>query len=133
MNYLPNFKEFKPIIIDKDVFKEKIKLYYKKISFLSDDIIYLESDSNYTVFHLKDGKQHISSFTLKYHVEQMQELSQFYRVNRSVFVNLSYIAERTKKHVSLINGKEFLISRRRKKALKLRLKSIENYSQNQSL
>ncbi len=115
MSYLSNFQDYQPLLIPKK--EEDIKLYYNKIIFNPNEIMYLESDINYTIFHLSDGKQHISSFTLKYHTDKLKNYSNFCRINRSVCINTDYIAQRSEGEIVLANGKTFIISRRRQKVI----------------
>jgi DNA-binding LytR/AlgR family response regulator len=95
----------------------EIKFYYSKITFSINEIIYLESNINYTIFHLTNGKRYTSSFTLKYHVENMKEEFYFFRINRSICVNMNYVSSMDKSKIWLNNGLEFPISRRRQKYL----------------
>ncbi|MCB2221302.1 MAG: LytTR family DNA-binding domain-containing protein [Bacteroidetes bacterium] len=54
------------------------------------EIIHLESDQNYTVFHVSDGKKILVSRTLKDFEEMLGEHS-FFRVHKSHLINLGYI------------------------------------------
>ena len=56
----------------------------------ANDIIYLESDSNYTNIFLKDGRKILVSKTLKFFEKQLQECN-FCRVHSAYFVNLDEI------------------------------------------
>jgi DNA-binding LytR/AlgR family response regulator len=79
------------------------------------EIIYLEADVNYTIFHLESGKKIMSSRTLLIHQGQ---LAGFVRINRKHLLNPSHIAtihgEKNYRKVLLHNGLSFNISRRRK-------------------
>jgi DNA-binding LytR/AlgR family response regulator len=77
------------------------------------DIAFLKSDSNYTIFHFKNGDKHISAFTMKFHIDSIQINNQFFRINRSVYVNRDYILRIGNNKVLLKNMKEYSISRRR--------------------
>ena len=55
------------------------------------DILYCESDSNYTRFHLTGGKQIMVSTTLKDYEDILAE-SNFFRVHKSFLVNLKYVS-----------------------------------------
>jgi DNA-binding LytR/AlgR family response regulator len=83
---------------------------------LHTNILYLEADVNYTIFHLINGKKIISSFTLKKY-EQKQELGAFLRVNKSYLLNPNFIKNCQKKgnktSVELSNGKIVQVSRRK--------------------
>lgn len=108
--------------VDYDFFSDSanqqcIKLYYSKVTFDVQDVAYLESDINYTIFHLVDGRQYISAFTLKHHFDKLGYTNSFLRLNRSVCVNINFIESRLDSAVILRNGKYFSVSRRRQKFL----------------
>jgi two-component system, LytTR family, response regulator len=84
-----------------------------------EDIIYCESDGNYTNFILKDGKKIISSYTLKQY-EDMLSGSNFFRTHKSFLVNISHITRYIKGDggiVRMTNGKEIEVSRNNKHTL----------------
>jgi len=54
------------------------------------DIIYCESDINYTNFYLLNGNKIIVSVTLKEYDEMLSEYG-FFRVHKSFLINLSHI------------------------------------------
>lgn len=80
------------------------------------EITYLEADINYTIFHLKDGKKMVSSFTLKKY-ESDSRLAGFLRVHKSFLLNpnaiIEYKQEGKKATVKLSNGKKVQVSRRK--------------------
>jgi DNA-binding LytR/AlgR family response regulator len=80
------------------------------------NILYLEADVNYTIFHLIDGKKIVSSFTLKKY-EQKQELGAFLRVSKSYLLNPNFIKncqkDGKKTSIELSNGKIVQVSRRK--------------------
>jgi len=81
-----------------------------------DDILYFESDGNYTVVHLKGNKtilvtKQIGKF------EEVVSNSGFFRIHNSYIVNLNYIRKFVRSdggHIVLENGKALSISRSRK-------------------
>jgi DNA-binding LytR/AlgR family response regulator len=82
-----------------------------------EDIIYLESQANYTIFYLKNGKNIINSRTMGI-FENVLEHESFFRVHRSFIVNLNYIdrvniIKHTCGTITLINGREVILSRRK--------------------
>lgn|GEM_PF-4397755 len=82
----------------------------------SDQIMYLTSDSGYSVLQCGDGRRFVSSKGLLDLAEQLPD-GMFVPVNRSVVVNLRYIncvENGTINVVTMNNGEEFQISRRRK-------------------
>jgi two-component system LytT family response regulator len=79
------------------------------------DIIYLEADSNYCIFHLISGEKVISSKTLKDYEEILTE-NNFLRIHKSHIINLLYLKEYKNNNgfnVKLINDITIQVSRRR--------------------
>ena len=80
------------------------------------EIMYCESQDNYTRFFLTDGRRIMVSKTIK-HFEDMLDSSKFYRVHRSNIINLKYIDKYVKGeggYVVLKQGPRIPVSRRRK-------------------
>jgi len=86
-----------------------------------EDVIYLESDSNYTIYHLQNGGVFISSKTLKQSQQELQ-FALFLRVHKTYLLNPDFInnisIERNKLTVILKNGTQLSVSRR--KAIELK-------------
>lgn len=83
-----------------------------------DDIIYCESQDNYTQFFLTDGQRIMVSKTIKYFEEVLDE-TKFFRVHRSNIINLKYIDKYVKGeggYVVLKQGPRIPVSRRRKES-----------------
>ncbi|MFY7910797.1 MAG: LytR/AlgR family response regulator transcription factor [Emticicia sp.] len=84
----------------------------------NNEITYLEADINYTIFHLKNGKKMVSSFTLKKYAND-KHLSNFIRVHKSYLLNPNFISEIHKKGksatITLKNGTALKVARRRLK------------------
>lgn len=81
-----------------------------------DDIIYCESQDNYTQFFLLDGRRIMVSRTIK-HFEEALDESQFFRIHRSNIINLKYIDKYVKGeggYVVMKQGPRIPVSRRRK-------------------
>ena len=80
------------------------------------DIIYMESEVNYTNVYTSDNRKHISSFTLKKLEARIVE-SDFHRINRGCLVNLNHITEirgeKRNAFAKLSNGSVHIISRRK--------------------
>lgn len=55
------------------------------------DIAYLKSDKNYTIFKLKNGNELISSKTLRIFEEELESVANFVRPHRSYIVNFDYV------------------------------------------
>jgi two-component system LytT family response regulator len=95
-----------------------IRISKKDIS--PQDILYLESQGNYTMLYLNDNKKALSSRTLQVFEQKLKDYN-FYRVNRSYIVNFSAIEWLSSgcKEMSILlkSGEQFLVSRRRRKLL----------------
>ena len=76
------------------------------------DIIFIKSESNYSYFHLKDGKSMLTSKTLKYWCEKIQHPN-FIRVHASYLINKSEIKEIIKRtaKITMSNGLQASYSR----------------------
>lgn len=95
-----------------------IRISKKDIS--PQDIIYLESQGNYTMVYLNNNQKELSSHTLQI-FERKLEGYNFFRVSRSHIVNfaaIKWLNEGYKEmSVLLENGESFAVSRRRRKLL----------------
>lgn len=81
-----------------------------------DDIVRCESDSNNTMFHLKEGKKVFVTKTLKYFADLLKPYG-FLRVHQSHLVNLQCISAFIKTdggYLMLKNGKSVPVSVRKK-------------------
>jgi DNA-binding LytR/AlgR family response regulator len=80
------------------------------------NILFVQADQNYSVFHLENGTTVTSGYTLKFHQDYL-EPSEFLRINRSLLIHKSYVLKikdmNNSSYVFLKNGKKVLISRRR--------------------
>lgn len=76
-------------------------------------IIKLESDVNYTVFYLNDGKTQLMSYSLKNYQNHFNH--PFIRVNKSCIINLSYLQcfSSKCKTIQMNDGSQIRVSRRR--------------------
>lgn len=80
-----------------------------------DDIIHIEADSNYSIFHLKNKEKITVSKVLKDYEEILPE-ERFFRIHKSSIVNLKYVKEYHNKNglvLLLQNGESLVVSRRR--------------------
>jgi two-component system, LytTR family, response regulator len=79
------------------------------------NILYIEADSNYSVFHLKNSDKLVISKPLK-EFEDILDPFDFARIHKSAIINLSYIQGYSNKHgfeVILENSVVLPVSRRR--------------------
>lgn len=81
-------------------------------------IVLMESDKNYTVIHLSDGKRLMSGYNLKFY-ENCTDNDLFKRVNRSMMINKTFILRinLAESAIMLTDGRRVNISRRRMKEL----------------
>lgn len=100
---------------------DKIALPYKDgVIFVEyKNILYCESDDNYTQFHLVDGHKYLVSKTLREVQEVLEELH-FLRIHRQYIVNLDHIKRFTKSEgatVIMSNDKAIPVARSQKDKL----------------
>ena len=85
------------------------------------DILYLESDWNYTVVYTRDNSKHVSSFTLKILEKRLSDNS-FLRINRGLLINSQHIRQlssvKKEAFVLMENGEVLPVSRRKYDLLK---------------
>jgi two-component system LytT family response regulator len=108
----------------KIILKTYDNIHLVKIS----DIVYCESDDNYTYFHLLNKKKILVSTTLKEYEEMLGEYG-FFRAHRSYLVNLGYIETFEKAEggaIILIDNMKVPVSSRKKEQL---LELLERISQ----
>lgn len=82
----------------------------------TNDIIYCESDSNYTTFFLAKGDKVIVSKTLK-DVEEILEGADFFRIHASFLINLKHVSKFTRGdggYVVMTNNQHITVSRKKK-------------------
>lgn len=86
-----------------------------------ENICYLESSINYTLFFLKDGRRVVSGYNIKVFEALFQDQA-FIKINRSKLVNVAFIRRTSVNDniysVQLANGEEIKISRRRLNKIK---------------
>jgi two-component system, LytTR family, response regulator len=90
----------------------------------SNQILYCEADSCYTIFKMIDGTQIISSKTLSEYEAVLDE-NVFFRSHRSFLINLSQIKEYHKGNggtITMANGDEIEVSRRKKEEFLLKVR-----------
>lgn len=77
----------------------------------------MESDNNYTIIHLSDGKKLLSGYNLKFYEDRTDNQS-FMRLNRSEMINKIFVKliNLDEYSLTLNNGRRVHISRRRMKA-----------------
>lgn len=80
-----------------------------------ENIMYVEADSNYSIFHLRKGDKMVISKPLK-EFERYLEEGNFMRIHKSIIINFRFITEYSSKNgtqVTLKDGTTLPVSRRR--------------------
>lgn len=93
------------------------------------DIIYCESESSYTIFHLQSGQTITASKSIMEY-ELLLEHSGFCRIHKSFLVNLQHIREYVRGEggsVMLTNDKTIEVSRRKKEVFIAKMKDLFKY------
>lgn len=120
-------------------FKNQLENQHKKISLPMkngdfciidiDDILYCKADGSYTHFFTTDNKTYITSNNLK-KVENILQHSTFFRIHRSLLLNLKHIIQYNNSgEIKLTNNKKLLVASRSKTNF-LRILKLMNYSIN---
>lgn len=92
-----------------------------------DDIIYCEADGSYTNFYTKDLKIYTASSNLK-KVESMLQQASFFRIHRSILLNLKHIVQfKNTGEIKLSNKKSLMVSSRNKKKF-MKILKLLSYS-----
>lgn len=89
------------------------------------DIVYIEADSNYSIFHLSNNENIVISKPLK-EFEEMLTARNFLRIHKSVIINFRYVKAYSHKNglqVILNNDITLPVSRRRSNEFQERAKS----------
>ena len=105
-------------------FKQQIENNQKRISIPVkngfeiiniDDIVYCEADGSYTTFHTLNNKKYVTTTILK-KIEGILQQSTFFRIHRSVLVNIKHIVKyENSGKVILVNNKSLNVATRNKK------------------
>lgn len=93
------------------------------------DIIFCESESSYTIFHLRDGQIITASKSIMEY-ELLLENNGFCRIHKSFLVNLQHIREYVRGEggaVVLTNDKTIEVSRRKKEVFISKMKGLFKY------
>ena len=87
---------------------------------IPENVVLMEAEINYTNLHFKNGEQILLCQTLKSLEEKMKGLG-FLRIHRKTLLNSQYISHFDELNSSFVlkNGKEFEVSRRKLRSLRL--------------
>ncbi len=95
---------------------EQLKVHVGSRKYLAPhEMIHLESDLNYTVIYLIDGKKIVSSTTLKIIESRLTPFKNFIRINRQSLVNIDLVTRIEGQACVLANNKTLIFSRRKNK------------------
>lgn len=100
---------------------DRIALPYQNgVAFVNlKDILYCESDDNYTKFHLADGQHYLATKSMR-EIQDLLEERDFLRVHRQYLINLNHIKKFVKgegNYVIMTNGQSIPVSRAQKERL----------------
>lgn len=97
----------------------------QKAQIIPPDIVRIEADTNYSIVHLTSGKKIILAKTLK-QFQEMLDPQSFVRPCRSHLINTRFIKKASETQVTLKNGVQLPISRRRRIGLMTIINIINN-------
>ncbi len=80
------------------------------------EVIWLQADVNYTRIFLIDGKKILVATTLKEIENRFSAFPKFFRINKSMIINIDCIKQISQEKIIFLNGETCKPSRRRKKA-----------------
>ncbi len=91
------------------------------------DIVSIEADINYSIITVVGNEKIVTTRILKELDEVLEDSKIFMRINKSCLVNINFIKTYSKKEphiLTLVDGREFEISRRKKQEVNERLDLI---------
>ncbi len=80
------------------------------------EVIRLQADANYTRVYLSNGKKILVATTLKEIEHRFAECPKFFRISKSMIINIDCIKQISYEKIIFQNGETCKPSRRRKKA-----------------
>lgn len=89
------------------------------VKVLINNVVLIKGDINYSIFCMKDGKERLVPHTIKF-FEAHLETHGFLRVHRAFMINPNYVQRYDEEQniITMMNGQQATISRRRKGVLK---------------
>ena len=134
----PNNPDIANTTASLHILLEKTVLHANKLKFNThsgffmvspEDIIYVQADWNYSEVFLDDQKSELITINIG-KLEEMLPKHLFYRISRSIIINISYLKRiNRKKRIAILekNGKEYTF-----KIPLLNIRKIENFIENQT-
>ena len=82
-------------------------------------VVLIEGNANYTKFYMKEGQERVVAHTIKF-FESHLETHGFLRVHRAFMINPNHVKtyDEEQNIITMVNGQQAAISRRRKSVLK---------------
>jgi DNA-binding LytR/AlgR family response regulator len=80
----------------------------------AEQILFMESDINYTKIHYKNGSKQILSYTLKKVLGSIEANTKLRRISRQIVVNTDFVQENQVGKFEVSPGRFIAVSRRRK-------------------
>lgn len=80
------------------------------------DIVFIEGQGNYTVFHTRHGQRILTSKSLSFYRDRLS--AQLLRVHKSYFANLLYVKDFDGEFVYLTSDQRLPVSRRRRREVR---------------
>ena len=118
---------FEPLVFNQAI-RMSVMGKRQRHFFQLSEILYCQSDRNYTIFYLSDGSELCSTNTLAEVYERLKPHG-FEQLHKSIVANLSCISSVSHTQeamVTLVNKKKIKIARRRKPVLIKILKMMPN-------
>lgn len=88
-----------------------------------DDIVWCRAEGNYTEIHVSQGTPLMASKSLKHYESLLNGLG-FFRIHRSILLNVKYIQSVHESIIMLTNKQTLQISKRNKKGLTMLMRSL---------
>ena len=100
---------------------DHLSLLGGRCQLLFSDIVFVEAQGSYAIFHCDNGEQIMTSKSLSWYQSRLPDY--FIRVHKSYFVSLDCIVAFEKEAVHLSNGKCITVSRRRRRVVRKLIKT----------
>ena len=96
--------------------EEVIALFRERVHIRISDIIRLEAERNYTRIIMADGRPILTSRNLSFYEPLLPE--EFVRVHKSHLINRCYILQNCQTYISMSDGVEVEVARRKRRVVK---------------
>lgn len=103
---------------------DHLSLLGGRCQLLFSDIVFVEAQGSYAIFHCDNGEQIMTSKSLSWYQSHLPDY--FIRVHKSYFVNLAFVVSFEGKTIQLADGQRITVSRRRLRAVRTSVKAQLN-------